>query len=180
MRDLSMHIIDIVQNSVRAGASFVKINIEVKEPGNVLVLEISDNGCGMDSEMVKSVVDPFVTSRTKRKVGLGLPFLKMNAENTGGNISIESEPGKGTVVTALFYLSHIDCIPFGDVSGSVALTISGNPNVDFVFGFRGSNGDFLLDSREIKKELDGISIGHPKVVTFLKEMIEGGIGELDG
>lgn len=172
MKDLAMHIMDITRNSVRAGASLIGIRLDVYKAEKLLKMTIKDNGCGMDSEMILRVTDPFVTSRTTRKVGLGLPFLKMNAEQTGGALSIQSKPGEGTVVTATFYCSHIDCVPLGDIQGTVALIMSGNPNQDFEFEICKDESLFALKSTEIKEALDGISIANPSVAKMIGEMVD--------
>lgn len=172
MKDLAMHIMDITRNSVRAGASLIGIRLDVFKTENVLQMTIKDNGCGMDSDMILRVTDPFVTSRTTRKVGLGLPFLKMNAEQTGGALSIQSQPGEGTVVTATFIYSHIDCIPLGDIQGTIALIMSGNPNQEFEFEICMDELVFTLKSIEIKEALDGISIANPAVAKMIGEMVD--------
>ena len=120
MQELSMNLLDVAENSVAAGAKLVHIELAVDEKARRLRLVITDDGKGMDPELAKRVTDPFCTSRTSRKVGLGLPFLKMAAELTGGQLTLESEEGKGTAVTALFCTDHIDMPPLGDVAASVA------------------------------------------------------------
>jgi signal transduction histidine kinase len=172
MKDLSQHLLDIVGNSLRAGASLIEIGMEVLESEEALVLSIRDNGCGMSPEMVAQVTDPFFTSRTTRKVGLGLPFLKMNTEQTGGSIRIESEEGKGTRVEALFYHHHIDCIPMGDLKGVMALIMSGNPNADFVLTLKRGSNTFEIKSVDIKEVLGDVRINHPRVTRFIKEMLD--------
>jgi anti-sigma regulatory factor (Ser/Thr protein kinase) len=178
MKDLSMHIMDIVQNSTRAGATLVTIEVAEELAIDRLTLMIADNGCGMDEETLKRVADPFFTSRTTRKVGLGIPLLMQNAEQTGGQVLIESEVGKGTTLQAVFSHSHIDRPPMGDVAGTIALLISGNPNVEFVYTHRFNEHRFEFDSREIKAELDGVSIHQPRVVKFMKEMIHENLLEI--
>lgn len=172
MKDISDHILDIVGNSIRAGASMIEVNLEVLMREEALVLRIRDNGCGMSAEMVAKVTDPFVTSRTTRKVGLGLPFLKMNAEQTGGSLKVASDEGKGTLVEALFYHHHIDCVPMGDLKGSMALIMSGNPNVDFVLSLKRGSDTFEIKSADIKEVLGDVPINHPKVGRFIKEMMD--------
>ena len=167
-----MHLIDIAGNSVRAGATLVKITIEVEENQRMLKLIISDNGRGMDALMVEKATDPFVTTRTTRKVGLGLPLLKMNAEQTGGGISIKSIPGKGTDVMTWFNFSHVDCIPVGDLPGVIALIMSGNPDVDFLFEIKNDALCFKLSTLDIKDALDGVSIANPAVVKIIREMVD--------
>src|SRR5690606_6246837 len=172
MKDLSDHLLDIVGNSIRAGASLVEVGLEVLVHQQALVLRIRDNGCGMSAEMVAKVTDPFVTSRTTRKVGLGLAFLKMNAEQTGGWLKVASEEGIGTLVEALFYQYHIDCVPTGDLKGSMALILSGNPNVDFVLSLKKGADNFEIKSADIKEVLGDVPINHPKVGRFLKDMMD--------
>jgi hypothetical protein len=172
MKDLSDHLLDIVGNSIRAGASLVEVGLEVLVHQQALVLRIRDNGCGMSAEMVAKVTDPFVTSRSTRKVGLGLAFLKMNAEQTGGWLKVASEEGIGTLVEALFYQHHIDCVPMGDLKGSMALILSGNPNVDFVLSLKKGADNFEIKSADIKEVLGDVPINHPKVGRFLKDMMD--------
>lgn len=133
MNTLTFHITDIASNSVRAGATRILLDIAVMEDATI---RIADNGCGMDAKTIAQVTDPFYTTRTTRKVGLGIPFLIQNAEQTGGFVKIESEPGKGTEVTARFVTSHIDCPPWGDLPGTVAMLISGNPDINICFSFQ--------------------------------------------
>ncbi|MBS2100167.1 sensor histidine kinase [Carboxylicivirga linearis] len=176
MRDLSMHITDIVQNSVRAQAKLVQLTIEEKE--DWLIFTFEDDGTGMDEETVKKVTDPFFTSRTTRKVGLGLPLFKQNAEMTGGSLVIFSELGKGTEVKVVMGLNHIDRPPMGDLPSTVAMIITGNPDVDMVFKYIKSDSEFSLDSREVKEALDGMDIRMPQVTSFLKEMIDENLKEI--
>ncbi|MCU4164066.1 ATP-binding protein [Carboxylicivirga caseinilyticus] len=176
MRDLSMHITDIVQNSVRAKAKLIQLTIE--EKGEWLVFTFEDDGTGMDAETVKKVTDPFYTSRTTRKVGLGLPLFKQNAELTGGTLEIYSQLGEGTTVKADFGKDHIDRPPMGDLKSTVAMLITGNPEVDMVFTYRTKDDEFRLDSREVKEVLDGMDIRMPQVTSFLKEMIDENLKEI--
>jgi hypothetical protein len=170
MKDLSMHILDIAENSVKAKATLV--DLELKYIDDVLEMTIRDNGFGMDVEMVKNITDPFVTSRTSRKVGLGLPFLKMNAEQTGGNVIVESEPGKGTTVKATFVTSHIDCVPQGNLASTLALLMTGNPDVNIRISIVKKDVNFEISSEEINEILDGVPISHPKVGIFIRNMIK--------
>lgn len=177
MRDLSMHITDIVQNSVRAKASLIQLRIE--ETVDYLLMTFSDDGTGMDAETVQKVSDPFYTSRTTRKVGMGIPLFKQNAELTEGSVHIESELGKGTVLKAVFGLRHIDRPPMGDLPSTVAMLITGNPGVELVFSYIKGDDEFVLDSREVKEVLGDVDIRLPKVTSFLKEMIEENLKELE-
>lgn len=131
----------------------------------------------MDEAMVKKVTEPFFTTRTTRKVGLGLPLLKQNAELTGGTFNITSEVGKGTEVTATFGLTHIDRKPMGDLAGAVVLTLSSYPDVRFIFHYKDDQTDFVLDTDEVNEALDGMSVQNPEIVQYLKEMIEENIGK---
>lgn len=170
MKDLSMHILDIVENSIKAGAK--QVEVELRYVDNRQEITISDNGCGMDAEMVKRITDPYTTSRTSRKVGLGLPFLKMNAEQTGGNLMISSVPGRGTTVKAVFMTDNIDCVPPGDLASSLSLLMTGNPEVNFVIRLIKDDDVFEVSSDEINEVLDGIPISHPKVGVFVRNMLK--------
>ena len=177
MKDLSLHIIDILQNSTRAKATKIELDVEKSTADDKLVLRFKDNGCGMDEAMVKKVTEPFFTTRTTRKVGLGLPLLKQNAELTGGSFNITSEVGKGTEVTATFGLTHIDRKPMGDLAGAVVLTLSSYSDVRFIFHYKDDQTDFVLDTDEVNEALDGMSVQNPEIVQYLKEMIEENIGK---
>ena len=177
MKDLSLHIIDILQNSTRAKATKIELDVEKSTADDKLVLRFKDNGCGMDEAMVKKVTEPFFTTRTTRKVGLGLPLLKQNAELTGGSFNITSEVGKGTEVTDTFGLTHIDRKPMGDLAGAVVLTLSSYPDVRFIFHYKDDQTDFVLDTDEVNEALDGMSVQNPEIVQYLKEMIEENIGK---
>lgn len=170
MKDLSMHILDISENSVKAGAD--QVEVELLYTDRMLQMAIRDNGCGMDEQTVERITDPYATSRTSRKVGLGLPFLKMNAEQTGGRIEINSQPGKGTKVTALFDTGHIDCVPEGDLPSTLALLMTGHPTINFVIRLKREKDVFEISSEEIKEVLEGVPISHPKVGVFVRNMIK--------
>ena len=165
MNNLSFHITDITANSIRANAS--EIGLSVEEQDTRIVIRITDNGLGMDAETARRVTNPFYTTRTTRKVGLGLPFLIQNAEQTGGSVTLTSEPGKGTEV--------IDCPPWGDLPGTVALLITGNPEINVCFEYRSGETVFSISTNEIKEILDGVPISHPKVMLLIKEMIKENI-----
>ncbi len=177
MKDLSMHIMDILQNSTRAGATEVTLEVLENAAADTLTIRFIDNGCGMDAETVQKVINPFFTTRTTRKVGLGLPLLKQNTEQTGGSLDIQSEKGKGTTVTAVFGLTHLDRPPMGDLAGTVVLTASAYPNIRFIFHYQNDKVDYVFDTKEVNEALDGISIQEPEVIEYLKEMIESNISE---
>lgn len=172
MKDLSMHIMDILQNSTRAKATEVTLRVIENPTDDTLTLQFIDNGCGMSPEMVNNVINPFFTTRTTRKVGLGIPLLKQNAELTGGSLHIQSEVGKGTEVTAVFGLTHIDRPPMGDLAGTVVLTASAYPTIRFIFQYKNQNVDYVFDTDEVNEALDGISIQEPEIIQYLREMIE--------
>jgi hypothetical protein len=178
MKELALHILDITQNSVRAKATEIKIDIKESPRTNLLTITITDNGTGMSEEVLKNVLDPYYTSRTTRKVGLGLPLFRMNADQSGGGLKITSQPGKGTTVTAIFAHDNIDRPPMGDIAGTIALIISGNPSVDFVFSYSFESEEWSLDTRELRDALDGTPVTDLKVVKYLKEMIKENIDEL--
>lgn len=171
MKDLSMHIMDILQNSTRAGAKDVTLEVLEDAAANTLTLRFIDNGCGMDAEMVQKVINPFFTTRTTRKVGLGLPLLKQNTEQTGGSLDIQSEVGKGTTVTAVFGLTHLDRPPMGDLAGTVVLTASAYPDIHFIFHYKNNNVDYIFDTDEVNEALDGMSIQEPEIIQYLIEMV---------
>lgn len=178
MKELALHILDITQNSVRAKATLVGISIVESSLNDTLTITITDNGCGMSKEILSNVTDPFYTSRTTRRVGLGLPLLKMNALQSGGEMNITSEPGKGTTVTASFSFSHIDRPPMGDIAGTMALIISGNPVIDFLFSYKVETNEWELDTRELREALGETPVNDLKVVKYLKEMINENIDDL--
>lgn len=173
-----MHIMDILQNSTRAGATEVTLEVMEDPAADTLTIRFIDNGCGMDAETVQKVINPFFTTRTTRKVGLGLPLLKQNTEQTGGSLDIQSEKGKGTTVTAIFGLTHLDRPPMGDLAGTVVLTASAYPDIRFIFHYKNDKVDYVFDTKEVNEALDGISIQEPEVIEYLKEMITSNINEV--
>lgn len=149
MEDLSLHILDIVENSISAEAREVKILIAEDREADLLTLLIEDNGKGMDDEMKKKVLDPFFTTRTTRRVGLGLPLLAQAARDTGGTIDVDSAPGRGTKIKAVFKLSHPDRKPLGDIQGTLGTILVGWPGVDLIFEYRiGEEVIAGLDTRQ--------------------------------
>lgn len=171
-----MHIMDILQNSTRAKATEITLEVLLDSAQDTLTLIFKDNGCGMSEETVQKVIDPFYTSRTTRKVGLGLPLLKQNSEMTGGSMTIQSKEGVGTTVTAVFGLTHLDTPPMGDLAGTIVLTISAYPDIRFIFHYkRDDEVDYVLDTDEVYEILDGVPINDPDVIASLKEMVEENI-----
>ncbi len=178
MQELSMNILDVAENSVRAGASLIEITVDEKPDADLLTVTISDNGCGMTPEQVKNVTDPFYTTRTTRKVGLGVPFFKMAAELTGGKLDIRSDVGKGTVVKAEFVLSSIDLMPLGDINETMLSLIHCNPQIDFIYTRRFEDAEIVLDTREFRRILDGIELNDPKVSKFIREFLAENTSDL--
>lgn len=178
MKDLSSHILDIVQNSIRAKAKLIGIEVTEQPDENLLIISITDDGTGMSKEQVQRAVDPFYTSRTTRKVGLGLSLFKQNAEMCGGTFLLESEPGKGTKIRATFGLNHFDRPTMGDLTGTLLILICSGGGTDYVFQHQTPSGTFFLDTREIRQTLESVPISHPDVRTFLKEMIQENLEQI--
>ena len=157
MKELSLNILDIAKNSVKAGATLVRILI--RETEDCLTLTIADDGCGMTEKILRGVTDPFYTTRTTRKVGLGIPLLKLAAEQTGGSVNITSRhvsvapEDHGTDVVAVFFKNHIDFTPMGDVVASIITLIQGNPTIDFLFSHRLGEHSAELDTRQVREVL---------------------------
>lgn len=172
MREIALHIMDIAENGIAGGADCIHITIDEARNNNRLRIEIRDNGRGIPPEMFKRVTDPFITSRTTRRVGLGLSLLEAAARRCVGEFDIVSEPGKGVCVKAEFEFDHIDRAPVGDMASSITTLICGNPDVDFVYTHTVNKEIFNLDTREIKKELEDVSITEPAVIHHLTESIK--------
>lgn len=151
MEDLSLHILDIVENSITACAKKIEIKIIEEKKKDLLTIEIIDDGKGMDEGALKNVLDPFFTTRKTRKVGLGLPLLAQSAEESGGSIKIESKPGQGTKVKATFGYSHIDRRPLGDIYESLKVLIVANPDINFIYEYQKNDVNYHLDTKGIKK-----------------------------
>lgn len=170
MKELSLNILDVAKNSVTAGAT--RIPITVDETPEKLTIVISDNGCGMTPEFVARVTDPFTTTRTTRKVGLGLPLMKMEAQMSGGDLTIESEVGVGTTVTTWFDPRNIDMPPLGDLISSVITLIQGSPDIDFVFTHRKNGREYTLDTGEIRLIMGDISLAEPEILNWLTDFLK--------
>ncbi len=173
MKELSLNILDIAENSVKADASLTEIAIEEFE--DKLILRIIDNGCGMTDEVLKTVTDPFYTTRTTRKVGMGLPLLKLEAELTGGSLKVDSKhiseyPDEhGTCVCAEFNKNHIDFTPLGDVVSTITTLIQGHPDTDFLFTHTTENNEISLDTRELRDVLEGVPLNTYEVIKWIEE-----------
>lgn len=178
MNDLSLHIIDIIQNSLSAGASLIKLTVGQKSSENLLFIEIEDNGKGMTEQQVNSLDNPFFTSRTTRRVGMGIPLFRDSARQSGGSLVVTSQLGKGTKVTATFELNNIDCPPLGDVANTLILMVSANPNIDFLFRYIFEESEYIFDTVEIKEILEDLPINDPSVIRMLTGMVDANIQDM--
>jgi hypothetical protein len=178
MKTISDHILDILQNSVRAGATLIEIIVCEDKTSDIYAVEIKDDGRGMTKEEAEKALQPFFTTRTTRKIGLGLPLFKQNAEMTGGTFSIKSEPGEGAEVRAEFTLSHIDKPPMGDIAGVFVLSAIGHPGVGFIYEHITGEGNFRLSTVEIDEMLDGMPIKTPDVRRAVVELIENNLARI--
>ncbi len=175
MKELSLNILDITENSVKAGASLTEIS--VIEKNEILTIKIVDNGCGMTEGILKTVTDPFYTTRTTRRVGMGLPLLKLQAEQTGGSLTVESRyiddfpQSHGTTVTAVFYKNHIDCTPLGDVVATITTLIQGHPDRDFLFIHKIDEREVTLDTRLLRAMLEDVPLDSYEVIKWIEEYL---------
>ena len=172
MTELSLHILDIVQNSISAEATEIEIEIDENVTDNQYVIEINDNGRGMNEETLSHAADPFFTTRTTRKVGVGISLFRQNAEQTGGSLTLESKPGEGTRMKTVFGYNHIDRLPLGDMAGTLTILIGANPGIRFIYRHNTPLSEFEFDTVEVKQELEGVPINHPDILKALKELIE--------
>lgn len=175
MKELALHLLDIVENSVSAQARTIRIRVEENLTTDRLRMVVEDDGVGMDAEMAAQVTDPFVTSRKTRKVGLGIPLLKAAAEACNGYLRITSALGKGTRVEVEFQHSHIDRMPLGNLASTFLTLIIGTPEVHWVFRYQVNGQTFELDDEPVKQALEGISLTEPAVLGYLREHLETGI-----
>ena len=172
MKELSLNVLDVTENSVKAGATLTEIGIT--ETDTELIISIKDNGCGMSEEVVQSVTDPFYTTRTTRRVGLGIPLFKLAAEMTGGRLEIESKAkeqfpeGHGTTVTAYFFKTHIDFTPLGDIVSTITTLIQGHADVDFIFTHTWGESCVSLDTRDLRAMLDDVPLDTYEVIKWIE------------
>lgn len=171
MQELSLNVLDIAQNSIKAKATLVEISVICNSNEKTMLIKVDDNGCGMSSEQVSRVIDPFFTTRTTRKVGLGVPFFKMSAELTGGTFSIKSEPSKGTWIESFYHTDHLDMMPLGDMAATMVSLISVNQTVDFTYTYAVDGQSFTMDTKEVKAILEGMPVDAPEVLAFIKDFI---------
>ena len=180
MRDLSLHILDIVQNSLSAKSSIVKISVAADTKSDMLTITIADNGSGMSEEMIKKVTSPFVTSRRTRDVGLGIPLFAQSCESADGSLTITSQLGEGTQITATLALSHIDRPPLGDIAQTMAMLTVTNPNADFVLNAISDEKAFAYDTRQIKETLGPVPVTRPQVSAFIQQYLQEGLKQVFG
>ena len=178
MLELAAHILDIAENSVRAGAGLIEINIEEDTANDTLSIEIIDDGHGMNQEEIKKVLDPFYTTKTVRRIGLGIPLLADAAQRSGGNLQLKSQEGKGTAVKSTFCLNSVDRQPMGDIIGTIIILIAGNSDVDFFYKHRHNDRRFELDTRVIRKEIEDVAINHPEILKYIRGVLEEGLSEI--
>lgn len=170
MKEIALHILDIAQNSVSAGAGAVSLNVE--EGSGTLSVSLADDGRGMTPEFLAAAADPFATTRTTRKVGLGLPFLKLAAEQTGGGLELQSREGMGTTVKAVFRTGHIDCPPMGDLAESLAILIQGAPELEVRYAHTVLGKSVSFDTREARAALGAdVSLGEPEIAVWLRSYL---------
>lgn len=180
MPEISLNILDVAQNSIRAEAKLVEIDIIADRAKDTLTVKIIDDGYGMSEEQVKKVIDPFYTTRTTRKVGLGVPFFKLAAESSGGSFSIHSEVGKGTEVTAVFGLSNIDRMPLGNIMDTIHMLITFNLQLDFLYHYRVDEKEFTLDTREFREIMGDVPLDAPEISAYIKDYLTENKLEVDG
>lgn len=171
MQDLSLHILDIAENSISAGATKIEISIREDTRRNTFELEIKDNGRGMDESALKKAADPFFTTRTTRKVGLGIPLLSQAAKAAEGELTLNGMKGQGTRLTARFQHDHIDRKPLGDIGQTITVLIASQPDRDFIYSHERNGRSFRLDTSEIRKTLEDVPLNSPDVLNFVKDSI---------
>ena len=180
MRDLSLHILDLMQNSIRAQAKVVSLSVLLDEKG-ILSVVIEDDGTGMSEELLSRVTSPFATTRTTRKVGLGIPMMAENCRLTGGDLRIESELGKGTRLIATLHTSTIDCLPLGDLPGTMTTLVTMNPDKpEFILRCQSPKGEMQFDTRDIRQALQGVPLSEPEVAAWMLESLREEIEPIFG
>ncbi|MGN0520480.1 MAG: ATP-binding protein [Candidatus Fimenecus sp.] len=172
MRELSLNVLDIAQNSIAAAATQIQIEVVERTDTHTLTIGIYDNGCGMTDEQVKSVLDPFYTTRTTRKVGMGVPLFKMAAEQTGGSLTVSSKVGIGTNIKAVFHTDSVDFTPLGDMASTVTTLVSMNTEIQFLYRHKVDKREFIFDTAEIREILGDVPLSEPAVVQWMREFIE--------
>ncbi len=180
MQEISLNILDIVQNSVRAGAKTIDVEVYEDTGEDVLFFSVNDDGCGMSEEMVQRVMDPFVTTRTTRKVGMGISLLRSAAQATGGDVELTSEVGKGTFIKATFSYGHIDRQPLGSMADTMTALITMNEAIDFCYKHTFNKHVFEFNTKEMKEILGEVPLSDPTVAAWLKDYIDEGVSNIYG
>ncbi len=173
-----MNVLDVAENSMRAQAENVTIRIVEDSAADILSILIEDDGCGMSEEQVAQVTDPFFTTRTTRKVGLGVPLFKMAAEMSGGTFSISSKPGIGTKTCATFGLTNIDRMPLGDIASTIQLLICSHEDVNVMYTHIVDGREFSVSTEQLKEVLEGVSLETPEIRIFVGEYLKENIEAL--
>jgi anti-sigma regulatory factor (Ser/Thr protein kinase) len=180
MPELALHILDLVQNSIAAGAKRVTVTIRYDWANDMLTISIEDDGKGMDEELARRVTSPFVTTRTTRKVGLGIPMFSQLAQMCGGSLEISSTPGAGTKLTAAFRASHVDLPPMGSLRETILSLVAACPErPEFRFVYRVDDREFVFDTSEVRAQLGGLPLGEPEILEWIGEYVSEGIREAD-
>ncbi|HHF52290.1 MAG: ATP-binding protein [Candidatus Aminicenantes bacterium] len=175
MEDISLHILDIAENSIKAKAKNIKIKFHENTKKDKTILEIADDGEGMNKKTLNKALNPFFTTKNTRTVGLGLSLLSESAKAANGTFSIKSKPGKGTHLKAVFQTSHIDRKPMGDIASTLISIISGHPEVNLVYAHQLNGKKYRLNTKKIKSQLNGIRINSPEVLQIIKSNIKKGL-----
>lgn len=186
MQDLSLHLLDIIENSIRAQAKNLRVEIRLELARNKLMIKVQDDGIGMDSEMIENARNPFFTTKLERakKIGLGIPLLAQNAESSGGSFTLESTPGEGTCLTAEFKFDHLDRPPLGNLSDTFLTVIAGHPEIEFDIRLErnclnGKKRDFIFSTKKIRAELGEVPINYPDVLLFIGNLFRTEIKKID-
>lgn len=176
MEELALHILDIAQNSIVAAAENIEITVSYNP--KTVVFEITDDGCGMNEETAKSIFNPFTTSRTTRKIGLGIPLLKESCEQSGGSLELHSKKGTGTKITASFERNSFNRPPLGNIGGTVSALISCNPHVLFTFKFIYEDAEYTISTKELQQVLGNVPVSNPEIAAFIEQDVNSGIRSL--
>ena len=179
MREISLHIMDLMENSIRAKARTIKLTITESLTENIYKVSIEDDGVGMSADYVTSLFDPYTTTRSTRKIGLGLPLIKMNTRQAGGDTTVESQPGQGTTLSFWYAHNHWDRPPLGDMGGTMAMLAATNEDKRITYRHITEKGEYTFDTAETKKALDNMSINNYDIIKYLKEMINENLSEIE-
>ena len=178
MREIALHILDIAENSTRAGAGLVEIEVIESEQDDKLSVSVKDDGKGFDEDA--KLDDPYFTSKDSKKFGLGIPFFRQAAEACEGSFKVESTAGQGATLTATFRLGHIDLMPMGDLGATLAALVGGSPETDFVLRYVADGHEYVLDTRQLREEIDGLPLNLPQVLQYIKDNVNEGARRSNG